>query len=301
MSDQSAFHESLYNTISCLIPVRSFRIKILIVSLIAIHVPLLALIGFLLAYPEDIPRLHTLLVTLAATLFSTMVAWWLLCHLLEPVSLVSDALRDYASEGRINLPDTHDKELGPFLHEVDTILRKIDGRAQTLQELAFNDYLTELPNRRYAEDRLHSEVPLCTRNRIPLTIAMLDVDYFKHINDTYGHVAGDDVLVRLARYIRSYLRRKSDWIARWGGEEFIIVLFASPDDARDLMEDLREGLTRCRFHSDGIAHELTVSIGLATHRGDDAIKTTIKNADNALYQAKAAGRNTVLVWSETAV
>ena len=156
------------------------------------------------------------------------------------------------------------------------------------QKLAMTDGLTGLANRRHAEQTLRREVARSQRYGNRVSVAILDVDHFKRINDSHGHARGDEVLIGVARLIGAAVR-ESDFAARWGGEEFLLVM---PDT------EMEGALTCCERVRATIASEVTcggkpvtVSIGVATHKGNEAIDATLARADLKLYEAKNAGRN----------
>ena len=166
-----------------------------------------------------------------------------------------------------------------------------------LSDLALTDSLTELPNRRHFEQRLSVELDRVERYGGRCTIAMLDVDRFKHYNDALGHPAGDEVLKGLADIMRRELR-KHDLAARYGGEEFaVIMLNASPEEAYQAVERLRKAVEEHPFPHDEIqpGGSLTVSAGVASFPDDaDNLATLVARSDEALYAAKRRGRNRVV-------
>lgn len=164
-----------------------------------------------------------------------------------------------------------------------------------LEELAHLDPLTAVGNRRRFDEQLRAEWQLAVSRRRPMAIAMLDIDYFKQYNDTYGHAAGDQALSRVAQMLEQRVRER-DCLARYGGEEFVLLLpGASREAAEAVLERCRQGIAELR-----IAHPLaddrlwlTISMGLAcceptTEQTPDWL---LKAADTLLYQAKAEGRN----------
>lgn len=166
-----------------------------------------------------------------------------------------------------------------------------------LAALALTDALTELPNRRHFEQRLAVELARVDRYGGHCTIAMLDVDGFKAYNDALGHPAGDDALRQLAELMQEALRRH-DLVARYGGEEFAaIMLAASPEQAFQAVDRLRQAVEEHDF-ADGAADDvpaITISGGLATYPDDaDTMETLLRQADKALYAAKRAGKNRVM-------
>jgi diguanylate cyclase (GGDEF)-like protein len=174
-------------------------------------------------------------------------------------------------------------------------LRRVNRR---IAAVAAFDSLTGLLNRRSALRAGHSAWTTMRHDSTPLSVLMLDVDHFKRVNDTHGHAAGDEALRQVARVMRQCLRR-SDHVARWGGEEFLVVLpEAAPDEALALAERLRIAVASNAFRIPEIARDLsvTVSIGLASAATQDtALEEIIARADRALYRAKHEGRNRTVV------
>lgn len=165
-----------------------------------------------------------------------------------------------------------------------------------LEALATLDGLTRIANRRAFDERIVSEWKRATREKKSLAVLMIDVDYFKRYNDTYGHQAGDACLTKVAQALKSVLKRPADFIARYGGEEFAIIL---PDvttaGAAAVAEQLVNAVKNLRIphFASSAGSFVTVSVGLAhtsisRHSGETEL---VKNADEALYSAKAAGRN----------
>lgn len=174
------------------------------------------------------------------------------------------------------------------LRQAQTLLVQ---KNQELEHLSATDSLTGLSNRLRLDRDLEHDVARCARKPFPLSVIMLDVDRFKAINDTYGHQAGDSVLVAVARVLERNIR-KSDLLGRWGGEEFLLVCSGALNDAIALAEKLRLALQHQTVLPVGT---VTASFGVSTYRAGDTSQTLIARADAALYQAKATGRNQVSV------
>ncbi len=168
--------------------------------------------------------------------------------------------------------------------------------ARRLYESAVRDPLTHLYNRRYLDDRLEGEFAFALRHGSPLSILLLDIDLFKNINDTYGHQAGDEVIRRVAAVLGRAVRTE-DLIARYGGEEFLVVARGTQEDAAAVVAERIRRLvqkTHVQWEQDSV--EVTVSVGLATRtleRPYSEVKALVAAADEALYRAKASGRNKV--------
>ncbi len=156
---------------------------------------------------------------------------------------------------------------------------------------ATQDHLTGLPNRAAYDIRLNEELLKKSRTGGSLSVIVCDVDHFKKINDTYGHLAGDKVLQLLASTLRKHLRN-GDFIARYGGEEFVALLpGATADDALMVAEKLRERVQACPFNFRGERVTITMSFGISEYRTLEAPETVFERTDKALYKAKESGRN----------
>jgi len=161
---------------------------------------------------------------------------------------------------------------------------------EELEQLAIRDTLTGLYNRRKLDTSFAREVERAARYGRPLSVIMVDVDYFKAVNDTHGHPVGDAVLIETARLLQAALRT-SDILGRWGGEEFLIICPETPiETAVPLAERLRSDYEQCEFSGAG---HLTASFGVAAHRAGHHVEDILLGADKALYQAKKSGRNRV--------
>lgn len=169
----------------------------------------------------------------------------------------------------------------------DYLQRLIDG----LCELSLRDPLTGLGNRRHFRSVLERSIESVARSGESVLLLMMDIDHFKSINDTHGHLAGDQVLRGFAHGLQGNLRQ-SDIICRWGGEEFILLLKDTPpEQARLLAEKILQQTEQNRFDHNGTQLSITTSIGLAELHPDDALDQLIARADRALYRAKQTGRN----------
>lgn len=167
-----------------------------------------------------------------------------------------------------------------------------------LKEMAMMDSLTGIPNRRLFEDRLQVEIRQTNRTGMPLSILMIDVDFFKRYNDHYGHLMGDECLKQIATALKANVKRPRDLIARYGGEEFVCLLPETDEiGARAIAEKLVLGIRQLeREHLDSdVAKIVTVSIGYAVSRqiAHVSAELLIETADAELYRAKQGGRNRV--------
>lgn len=178
--------------------------------------------------------------------------------------------------------------------------KKLREQAVELQSQSLVDGLTGIANRRRFDLHLEHEFRNAKRNNTPLSLIMIDVDYFKNYNDNYGHQRGDDCLVQIASALERALNRSNDLVSRYGGEEFAVILPNTNEDgalrvANALHAEV-ESLMLSHAWS-GVADHVTVSLGVSTLTPEPAANTgnLIHAADRALYQAKRSGRNCVVV------
>ncbi len=174
---------------------------------------------------------------------------------------------------------------------------KIKALQDLLLESSIRDPLTGLYNRRYMDERIDQEFQRCKRHSHPITIAMLDIDYFKKVNDTYGHDMGDEVLKVFAHELKSRLR-KSDIVSRYGGEEFVVALpETSIENAFIVLNKIRISISELTFRSEeGAEFRITFSGGLSGGKieSESSPADILKIADKNLYEAKHTGRNQIL-------
>lgn len=184
------------------------------------------------------------------------------------------------------------------------IIEKIDNKnadtiyniVNNLNNLIVQDPLTEVFNKRFLNERLPTEIKLSSENKEPLSIIMIDLDYFKKVNDTYGHVLGDRILKAAARSFLNCIRKNSDWIARYGGEEFIVCLKnTNIDTAVKVAERMRKTLETIEICWENKKIHITASFGIKTILGQNIdVDSFLNEADIKLYEAKKGGRNKVV-------
>nr|WP_034644005.1 diguanylate cyclase [Desulfovibrio inopinatus] len=209
--------------------------------------------------------------------------------------------------------DEEDEEQGLNLGAVDYITKpfrlpivlarvrthlRLKEKSDLLERLASVDGLTDIPNRRRFDEVLDMEFQRARRDGTPLGVILIDIDFFKHFNDTYGHAAGDECLRRVARVLSRSLKRPADFVARYGGEEFVAVVPGTPlDGTMALADAMRQSVFEEHIpHAASTAADfVTISLGaesLVPHSTDSS-EQLLKNADEALYLAKQNGRNQV--------
>lgn len=171
--------------------------------------------------------------------------------------------------------------------------RRLESALQTIRELAIRDELTGAYNRRHVLSLAEEERERALRSGSVFCVCVLDVDFFKRVNDRFGHGGGDAVLKAFALATQASLR-STDTIGRYGGEEFLAILpYVSAQDCKGLAERLREGVQAMRFPEISDELRVSVSIGIAQFERDETVSQTIARADEALYWAKQNGRNQV--------
>ncbi|MFJ4345095.1 diguanylate cyclase [Pseudomonas sp. NPDC089401] len=212
-------------------------------------------------------------------------------------------------EGLLGTMDEHQHERDRREQELAGRLQGLAERVASMEQEALGyrehleeqrqkaliDPLTGLPNRAAWSEQVEREMLDWQENGGHLTMAILDLDHFKRINDSYGHLAGDKVLKIVADQLRKRLRAR-DFIARFGGEEFVLLLpQTSPAAAAQVGEVLRAAIEACPFHFKGERVVITASIGLSAFRAGERSDVVLKRADDALYRAKDQGRNRVML------
>ncbi|GAB4497425.1 MAG: hypothetical protein OHK0052_08990 [Anaerolineales bacterium] len=177
----------------------------------------------------------------------------------------------------------------------NTQMMKVRQQVEQLTEETLHDVLTGIGNRRYIESRISTALITQQMHHIPAGILMLDVDFFKRVNDVYGHDVGDDVLRMIATTLRRNIRMH-DLVGRWGGEEFVAV-FENVDCKLLLRiaEKLRQMVAGSQLQTNGQTLQVTVSIGGTLLRQEDTLESAIKRADTLLYASKQSGRNRVTI------
>ncbi|HJK89569.1 MAG TPA: GGDEF domain-containing protein [Polyangiaceae bacterium LLY-WYZ-15_(1-7)] len=181
----------------------------------------------------------------------------------------------------------------------DTIFKFLSGSDmeaqyhETIYKMTIVDGLTGVNNKRYLLETMEREIPRARRHERPLTLVMFDIDHFKHINDTYGHLAGDYVLKEMAQLVKNRLR-PDDVLGRYGGEEFAVLLpETNTEGGAAIAEELRRMIAEHPFMFEQERIQVTVSMGVAMLQDGWDVLQFIKQADERLYAAKRDGRNKV--------
>ncbi|MGL4612689.1 MAG: sensor domain-containing diguanylate cyclase [Shewanella sp.] len=184
--------------------------------------------------------------------------------------------------------------------ELEITLRELNEANQKLTEQSTIDSLTGVKNRSAFDRRLLAESRISRRQETPLALLMLDIDRFKSINDQFGHLAGDQALIKIAHTLQQHLKRPTDLVSRFGGEEFAIILpNTTVEGAAQVAQSIRNAVTAIYFEWEGKSIPLTVSIGVSAAIANDEQhgNELLQQADKALYQAKNNGRNQVKLYA----
>ncbi|WP_166424406.1 GGDEF domain-containing protein [Paraglaciecola sp. 20A4] len=214
--------------------------------------------------------------------------------------VVQDRANGFSNSTRISGND----EISDIADTIDYFATTIEQQKKALQQLSLLDGLTAIPNRRALDERLEHELKLATREKWPLSMLMVDVDFFKPYNDNYGHITGDAALISIAKILAHVANRSGDFVARYGGEEFVFILpntdkTGAMKVADVLLHSVREAQLEHRYSPK--AEYITVSIGVATcqnssEKDADYIQ---RLADRALYTAKKNGRDQAIHYADT--
>ena len=206
-------------------------------------------------------------------------------------------LNQFQSRTTTSLKAMHrrQQELNQHLQTLQEDNHRLIKQVTQEREIARRDPLTQLPNRQGFDQRMALEIERDNRYGQSLSIALIDVDHFKRINDRFGHLAGDKVLRILAKEMHSQLR-KTDYLARFGGEEFVILLpETDADQALKAIEKMRHHISQCPFHFQDDPVQITISAGIAVHHRNEVGENWLHRADKALYLSKDKGRNCTTV------
>ncbi len=243
----------------------------------------------------------TFLVTIG--LFITFLAFYLWHFLVRPLSLLLEGIRHF-TRGKLDvqIPSVGKDELGELQEAFNEMSRELGMERKRLKTESQSDSLTGLFNMRYFKLQLVEEFSRAQRYGRPLTLLMLDVDFFKVYNDKNGHPAGDIVLKEVSRILIRGVRG-TDIIARYGGEEFVVLLPETPLEAAiNVAEKIRKAVEEHYFPFGGsdAGERLTLSVGISSYPDSHVTsdQDLIESSDKALYAAKKSGRNKVFVFTK---
>ena len=247
-------------------------------------------------------------------LYAALATAYLSRFVVRPIRELARGSQQLASgDLTVQVPVRGDDEVAQLATAFNTMAAEIRGNTERLEgevqrrtaeleeanraitELSVTDSLTGCSNRHFLDLQLPRELDRAGRYARHLSVIMCDIDFFKAVNDQYGHAAGDAVLRVVGGYLNTH-RRAPDWVARFGGEEFVIVLPETDlDGALEIAERTRAGLASLDLEVDGTSTSVTASFGVSTFRmgADDTAQTMLERSDEAMYRAKQAGRDQV--------
>lgn len=218
----------------------------------------------------------------------------------QELALVQARLEKEAQVEALQLKEDAQEELEYKVQErtleLEIALRELSETNNELEQQTLTDSLTGIRNRKHFDKKYQQEIRRCRRERTQLSIVMLDIDHFKTINDTHGHVAGDEVIKEVAQVLKQNLKRTTDDACRYGGEEFALILPNTElEGAMQVAESVRKQVASLNIDIDGTPLNITLSAGVSTTivTTNEDEKNLLEQADKALYQAKRNGRNRV--------
>lgn len=208
------------------------------------------------------------------------------------VSVLSKNLNEMLRLDQLEIENTRlTTELKEVKQKLSLRTTELTKKNIALQDLSVTDKLTQIPNRLKLDEQFNFSLQSCERYQNNFSIILLDIDHFKQVNDTFGHQAGDDVLVTLAKILKNNLRN-TDMVGRWGGEEFLILC---PNSNLEMSVVLANKLRKLiEDHPFDVVEKITASFGVTTFRKNDTETIMLARADEALYEAKEQGRNIVI-------
>ncbi|MFT4675430.1 MAG: diguanylate cyclase [Reinekea sp.] len=217
-------------------------------------------------------------------------------ELLGSLEQITHRLVEYQDSftSKLDHLETNSNQMASTIQALEKENQELQGKVMRERNLSMLDTLTQLPNRLGFNNRLESELSRASRYRHPISVAIIDIDLFKRINDEFGHVVGDKVLRVIAIEMKRVCR-EHDYLARYGGEEFILLLPQTPlPDAHIAVEKIRHRVAHCRFHFHNKPVPITISAGVSQWRPGEITDDWIERADMALYSGKQNGRNRVI-------
>jgi len=245
----------------------------------------------------ELKNITLLMVAISLTIVG-IAAFFVSCSILSPLKLLTTgAIKVSKGDFNVKLPVKTRDELGLAISIFNDMVERVHKHNAQLEKLSTIDPLTSLFNRRHLMEIFAMHIKRYDRNKIPFSILMADLDYFKKINDRYGHIAGDAVLIEMGQIFNTILR-SIDTAGRYGGEEFLIILDNTREQqALQTAERIKKAVKKSEIIINEMRIQVTVSIGVATINdiNDTKDMQLINRADKALYQAKQNGRNCVVL------
>lgn len=279
----------IYSRLAQLGPVRTtYAGKFALAAFVGVLMPLALFIAYLLFARADLAAMYPVLVAVILACFMGFLGTlWLLRELLVPIDLTAETLRTYIDSRKLpDLPVHFPDRAGRLMEGTQYTLSQLHETINRLERVSDTDELTGIYNRRAGEKRLAEEVGRAERDLQTFQLAFFDINDFKAINDSEGHSAGDACISHVAALLQLNTRR-GDWVARWGGDEFVVGLHRNRA-LKMVMERIIKAIesTPCEI-AVGEEKRVTVSCGVAEYRFGDGAAGVLADADKAMYAAKA--------------
>ncbi len=278
----------IYRLLADLGPLRTtYAGKFALAAFVGVLIPLALFIVYLLFARTDLAAMYPILVAVVLACFMGFLGTlWLLRELLVPIDLTAESLRTYIDTRKVpDLPLNFPDRAGRLMEGTQYTLSQLHETINRLERVSDTDDLTGVYNRRAGEKRLAEEVARAERDLQSFQLAFFDINDFKGINDTSGHSAGDACISHVAALLQLNTRR-GDWVARWGGDEFVVGLHRNRA-LKMVMERIIKAIesTPCEI-TPGEEKRVTVSCGVAEYRFGDGAAGVLADADKAMYAAK---------------
>ncbi len=292
-----------YDLLNRLPFVTSFRSKVVFAVVVSVLLPVsimeIYFIGFSTLRGPEVEQ--AILISGLAAAAAAVFAYWTLSTILRPILYTSRQLNHFLNERVLpDLPAHYRDEVGSLMSNVNYLARSMQDLVESAKHNGAIDHLTGIYNRRSAENRLKDSIELTRIRQNSLSFAILDIDNFKMLNDTYGHDFGDKVLRQVGDLLRTNVRR-TDWVGRWGGDEFVISVQGGENEASAMLSRLCDLARRELFIAPNQSvHKITFSCGVCEWQEMMDSQLLFTKADEALYTAKRGGRDQLHVWSEMA-
>ena len=282
----------IYRLLAELGPIRTtYAAKFAIAAFVGVVTPLALFIAYLLFARADLAAMYPVLVAvLLACFMGFLGTLWLLRELLVPIDLTAESLRTYIDTRKVpDLPVNFPDRAGRLMEGTQYTLSQLHETINRLERVSDTDDLTGVYNRRAGDKRLAEEVARAERDLQSFQLAFFDINLFKSINDSHGHSAGDACISHVAALLQLNTRR-GDWVARWGGDEFVVGLHRNRA-LKMVMERIIKAIesTPCEI-APGEEKRVTVSCGVAEYRFGDGAAGVLADADKAMYAAKELSR-----------
>jgi diguanylate cyclase (GGDEF)-like protein len=273
----------------------------MLIAFFGIQVPLITLIIYsVYSNPQGSEStIRILISTVIASVLGTAFTLYVLYYLLAPVSLASRKLREYITDKKMpDLPTFYKDGAGQLMSDVQYTVSHIDKLIRSLEKTSSTDYLTGISNRFSAESRLKEDIARSSRSEHKMTLVLLDLDDFKKINDVYGHDIGDFCLKHVVNIMKSNIR-ESDWLARWGGDEIMLMLLDSDEIyASNVLERISVSLEENSIPNSQGPIRITMSVGVSQYKSEYDFETYYKKVDSALLEAKRRGKGQIVYSSK---